>query len=135
MKLSDLALLGALMCLPSIATAQFTGGDADVKITTVKEFLDKAEFEPSGGLSGLIDAGVNAAQTDDMKFVMEGYIVAQLDNDAYQFRDSTGTMNVEIDDFRGVEVSPEDRVRLFGEADYDDGVVFLEVDRLELVEP
>ena len=71
-----------------------------------------------------------------MKIVMEGYIVARLDNDAYQFRDSTGTMNMEIDDFRGVEVSPEDRVRLFGEVDYEDGgVVFLEVDRLELVRP
>ncbi len=63
---------------------------------------------------------------------MEGNIIAELGNDIYQFKDETGSINVKIDDFGGVKVAPEDRVRLFGEADYDDGGLILEVDRLEL---
>jgi uncharacterized protein (TIGR00156 family) len=134
MNLKIIALLVALMCLPGLAAADFKGGSSKGSVTTVQEFKKQCGLSSSGGgLSGLIDKGANAAKCDDRKFIMEGNIVAQVSKDVYEFKDTTGSIYVEIDDFGGVDVTPENLVRLIGEADYDDGSLILEVDRLELV--
>ena len=49
----------------------------------------------------------------------------------FHFVDGTGSIVVEIDDFGGVKVGPQDPVRLTGEADYRDGELLLEVNKLE----
>jgi uncharacterized protein (TIGR00156 family) len=134
MNLRFIPLLVALMCLPVLAAAGFKGGSGKGSVTTVQEFKNQCSLSSSGGgLSGLIDKGVKAAKCDDMKFIMEGNIVEQLGNNIFQFKDETGTINVEIDDFGGIDVTPENRVRLVGEADYDEGGLGLDVDRLELI--
>ena len=128
------SLLAVVMCYPGSASAQFTGESGGGSVTTVQEFKDQCDLKTSeGGLSGLISAGAEGAKCIDKTFIMEGNIVARLDDDYYEFKDDTGSINVEIDDFGGVEVGPEDRVRLVGETDFEDADLILEVDRLELV--
>lgn len=127
-------LLTALMCLPGFAAAEFKGGSSKGAVTTVQEFKNQCNLASSGGgLSGLIDKGINAAKCDDMNFTLEGYIVSQIENDVYEFRDDSGTIYVEINDWGGVDAGPKDLVRLYGEADYEESGLLLEVDRLELV--
>ena len=135
MNLRFMTLLVVLMFLPGFAAADFKGGSSKGSVTTVQEFKDQCGFNSSGGgLSGLIREGIDTAKCDDMVFTLEGNIVAQISKDVYEFKDETGSINVEIDDFGGVDVTPDDRVRLFGEADYEDSWgLILEVDRLELV--
>ena len=130
MKVWNIALLGILICLPVLTSAQFTGGSSEGSVTTVQELKEQAGLDSSGGLLALAAA---AEKLDDKTFVMEGNIVTQVEDNVYQFKDETGSINVEIRDFGGVKVAPEDRVRLFGEADLEESGLILEVDRLELV--
>ena len=134
MKLMFNTLLVALICIPGLATAGFKGGSSKGSVTTVQEFKNQCALKSEGGgLSGLIDAGVDAAKCDDRNFTLEGNIVEQLGNDVYKFKDATGTIYVEINDWGGVDVGPKDLVRLYGEADYEESGLILEVDRVELV--
>ncbi len=130
MKVWNIALLGILICLPVLTSAQFTGGSSEGSVTTVQELKEQAGLDSSGGLLALAAA---AEKLDDKTFVMEGNIVTQVEDNVYQFKDETGSINVEIRDFGGVKVAPADRVRLFGEADLEESGLILEVDRLELV--
>lgn len=106
------AALGiALMAGP--AAAQFRG-PSEASVTTVAQAADARH---------------------DTDVVLEGHIIAHQREKYYTFRDETGTMTVEIDrrDFRGQEVTPETRVRLYGEVDRSVRGRYIDVDRLELV--
>lgn len=65
---------------------------------------------------------------DDTWVSLEGYIVKQLDKKHYEFKDSTGSIVVDINDRRweGQVVTPETKVRLDGKIDKE--FVSLEVD-------
>ena len=126
-----------MLCLPGLAFAGFSGGKAAPRggaTTTVAEFKDKCQLQSGGGLSGLIDMGVQGAVCDEIKFTLEGRITAQYDSDDFAFEDETGKVTVEIDNFRGVDVGPDNIVRLTGEADYDDGGLMFDVWRIYIVE-
>ena len=71
---------------------------------------------------------------DEAEVVLTGYIVRALGDERYEFQDDSGTLTVEIDDdeWRGIEVNPQDQVELAGEVDHDDGNVELEVDHVRL---
>lgn len=58
---------------------------------------------------------------DDSYVVLEGRIEKQVRREHYIFRDASGSIEVEIDDdvWRGVNVTPRDRVRLTAEIDQD----------------
>jgi uncharacterized protein (TIGR00156 family) len=130
MRLNHIALVVVLICFPALASAQFEGGD-NQKITTVKEFKKQGDLNTS---KKIIDRAGTAAKTVDKFFVLEGNIMTQVESNLYQFKDETGSINVEIKNFGGVKVEPDDRVRLFGEAEYDGTELILEVDRLKLVD-
>ncbi len=75
---------------------------------------------------------------DDTPCVLEGHIVEKLasDKDEYRFRDASGAITVDIDakDFGGRAVTPETRVRLYGEVDKSwTGKRQVDVDRLEVL--
>ncbi len=61
------------------------------------------------------------SQPDDTLVVMQGNIVKQVGKDKYQFSDKTGTIIVEIDgdEWMGVEVTPNDVIEVVGEVDKD----------------
>ncbi|RKG31114.1 NirD/YgiW/YdeI family stress tolerance protein [Acinetobacter tianfuensis] len=58
---------------------------------------------------------------DNTAVQLKGYVVKAVGDEKYQFRDSTGTINVEIDDelWHGKAVSAKTPVTLIGEVDVD----------------
>ncbi len=78
---------------------------------------------------------------DGNHVVLEGKITGKagtLNPEEYFFQDETGSLKVEIDHdiWRGQTVSPETKVRLWGEVDQNpvNHTVELEVDKLELIQ-
>ena len=58
---------------------------------------------------------------DDTKVQLKGYIVKAVGDEKYQFRDSTGSITVDIDDelWRGKPIAANTPVTLIGEVDVD----------------
>jgi uncharacterized protein (TIGR00156 family) len=118
------------------AGAEFTGGASKGGTATVEEFIGQCDLESSGDggfFSGLVSAGVEGAKCDELEFVIDGNIVGQVSGDTYEFRDATGTVNVEILDWGGVDAGPDNKVRLTGKADYQDTGLVLSVSDIMLV--
>lgn len=95
----------------------------------------------SGGFKGpdnrtLVTAIEVAKLPDDAEVRLVGYIVKNVGNEKYEFRDETGTIMVEIDDddWNGVEVTPEQRVEITGEVDQEWQKTELDVDTIRLAE-
>ncbi|MCL9783318.1 NirD/YgiW/YdeI family stress tolerance protein [Vibrio sp. S4M6] len=78
----------------------FTGPSADPVITTAKAVKDAS---------------------DDAAVQLTGYITQSLGDENYMFKDTTGQVQVDIDDDKwgGVNVTPETKVILKGEVDKD----------------
>ena len=72
--------------------------------------------------------------SDDTAVVLEGKIEKSLGHEKYQFKDASGMVVVEIDDedWRGVDVKPEDTVIIKGEIDKDVFSTEIDVDIVEL---
>lgn len=84
--------------------------------------MAKAQFEGPSANSLAPTTVQNALQmNDDAKVVLEGNIVNSLGDEKYTFKDASGEVTVEIDDedWRGVKVTPEDKVEISGEVDKD----------------
>ena len=58
---------------------------------------------------------------DDSKVQLKGYVVKAIGDEKYQFRDSTGSITVEIDDelWQGKPISAKTPVTIIGEVDID----------------
>lgn len=86
-----------------------------------------AGFNMGGGFEGPVanQAKVTAAEaaklSDDTNVVLTGKIEQKLGDEKYMFRDNSGTIIVEIDneDWKGVTVTPQDTVEIYGEVDTD----------------
>lgn len=61
------------------------------------------------------------SSADDTRVQLKGYVVRAIGDEKYQFRDSTGTMTVDIDDdlWKGQAISSKTPVTLYGEVDVD----------------
>ena len=72
---------------------------------------------------------------DDTYLTLTGNIVKQIKHEHYMFRDSTGEIEVEIDDdeWGGITVVPETTVRIVGELDKDMFGSKVDVKRIEIV--
>ncbi|MGY0147473.1 NirD/YgiW/YdeI family stress tolerance protein [Edwardsiella tarda] len=71
---------------------------------------------------------------DDKPVILEGHIVNSLGGDHYLFQDAKGSVMVEIDheEWWGVNATPQTRLRLYGSVDKDVAErVSVDVDRLE----
>ncbi len=117
-RLALTALATALVAAPALAsdasgTGGFTGPD-NVQKSSVAEAIKLA---------------------DDSLVKLEGYIVKSLGDEKYEFRDNSGTVTVEIDadDWRGIDVTPETKVELVVEVDRDLRRVELDVESVRLV--
>lgn len=95
----------------------------------------------NGGFQGpdnyqLVTVAETAGLPDDSDVRLEGFIVKALGDEEYEFRDDTGTLVVEIDDedWGGLEVSPELKVQLHGEIDQERQAVEIDVDGVRAVE-
>lgn len=112
-KIVAFVLLSAFLTID--ASAQFVGPRAQREIVTVEE-LQTARRGQEASLQGLV-----------VKHLRDRY---------YLFRDSTGEMRVRIDRhvWRNRRVTSKDRIRLFGEIDRDFQELYLNVNRLEVLE-
>lgn len=72
--------------------------------------------------------------SDDTPVVLNGQIEKSLGDEKYQFKDATGTVVVEIDDedWRGLDVTPNDVITIKGEVDKDMFKTEIDVDVVEL---
>ena len=77
-----------------------------------------------GGFTGPQAQGVNTVAGalkawDDTMVTLKGNILRQVGHEKYEFKDSTGTIIVDIDDdeWYGVSVGPNDVVEIYGEVD------------------
>ncbi len=97
------------------------------------EFVGQTQTQ-QGGFTGpsISKTTVEKAKTlkDDTPVVLEGNIIEHLGKDKYTFRDETGDITIEIDkkDWKGVNVSPSDKVAISGEVDKDWSSIEIEVD-------
>lgn len=72
---------------------------------------------------------------NDAWVVLEGNIIKQIGHELYEFRDTSGTIYVDIDDKRwmGQTVSPDKKVRIEGEVDKDWNSVEIDVKNLHVL--
>lgn len=105
-----LTLITALILGSSVAFAQFTG-----PASTSGFNGPSAEAQ-----SGTITVEQAIAARDDSKVILEGTIVKHLGGEKYLFKDATGEIEIEIDhdDWNGVQVGPTDTVVIYGEVDH-----------------
>ena len=94
-----------------------------------------AGFVGTGAISGLGTVASIKSMQDDEKIILEGYIVKEIRSEHYIFKDASGEIEVEIDneDFKGVKVTPETKIRLVGEVDIDRTSTTVDVDSVEVV--
>lgn len=86
----------------------------------------KQHYSVQSGFVGSVFGAVSTvsqlkAMRDDARTYVEGYILRHLRSDHYEFRDNTGSIDLEIDDkyWHGQVVTPKDKVRLLVEVDDD----------------
>lgn len=90
-----------------------------------------------GGFKGPTSAITTVAEAlkskDDTNVVLNGKIEKETGKEKYLFKDSTGsiTLDIDNDDWHGTIVTPEDTVEVYGEVDKDlIGDVNIDVDRV-----
>jgi len=115
MKRFTLALLLVPVFSSAALASGYTGPGATTQVTTVAAALDAA---------------------DDTPVVLEGQIIKRLQDELYEFKDASGTINVEIDDehWPAQAVSETAKVKITGEVDRDLTSREIDVEYLELIE-
>lgn len=120
-KLLAVSTLALMLGFAGAAHAQYQGAAA-----------------PRGGFSGPGLAVSTVAEankmSDDQAVVLVGQIQQSLGDEKYLFKDASGTIVVEIDneDWRGVNVTPEDTIEISGEVDKDLFDIKVDVDSVKL---
>jgi len=109
-------LLSALFLSLSVSTVAFAG------------------FVGPGSTTGLATVKSVHDMRDDDKVTLEGYIIKEIRSEHFIFKDTTGEIEIEIDneDFKNITVTPETRVRISGEIDKEFMSVTIDVDTVEL---
>lgn len=117
-KISFVALISAVLAMN--AFADFVEPVAQKTDVAVVGFVD-------GNETILTVEQVNDLR-DDTIVIIEGNIVKSLGDEKYLFKDSTGSIKVEIDDedWGGQAIRPEDVVKIYGEVDR--GIFKVEID-------
>ena len=94
-----------------------------------------------GGFKGpdslqLVTAAEASQLGDDTAVKLQGHIVRAQGDETYEFKDDTGTLIVEIDneDWNGVEATSESTVELRGEIDKEWNKTEVDVDSVRLVQ-
>ena len=77
-----------------------------------------AEFQGPGATTTLSTVKAAKKMSDD-NIVLEGFIVKQIKSEHYLFTDSTGEVEIEIEDkdLRGIVVTPQAKIRIIGEVE------------------
>ncbi|OLQ84334.1 hypothetical protein BIY21_05470 [Vibrio ponticus] len=113
MKKTLLAIVVACSVITAPAFAAFKGPET-AAVNTVKQANDAA---------------------DDSAVLLTGNIIESIGNETYLFKDETGQIQIEIDDedWMGVDVTPNDRVVIRGEVDSEWSTPKIDVDSVQKI--
>jgi uncharacterized protein (TIGR00156 family) len=105
-------------------------------VVAAAPFAVFAQFVGPEGRKPPVTAAEAMGLPDDSPVHLVGYITQSLGDERYEFRDDTGTLVVEIDDddWDGVEVTPDVRVELSGEVDYEGRQIEIDVESVRLAQ-
>jgi uncharacterized protein (TIGR00156 family) len=94
-----------------------------------------AAFEGPGSSTTFTTVKAVKQLHDDTPVTLVGYLIKQTGEDHYLFKDSTGTITVEIDDahFHGRKITPQTKIKLYGEVDKEHHGTKIEIDRFEVI--
>lgn len=109
--------IASVITLMSVATfvyAGFEGPGSEPHIGTVESVL---------------------TMSDDMPVTVQGKLTEKLEEEHFIFKDSTGEIEVEIDDDLLKEriITPENKIQITGEVDIEDSIVTIEADSLKVI--
>ncbi|MBE6452755.1 MAG: NirD/YgiW/YdeI family stress tolerance protein [Alphaproteobacteria bacterium] len=113
-KISQLAIMiGTCLFINSIANAQ--NMNPPQAPTPTKTTVEQAKNMP-----------------DESFVIMEGTITSNLGDEVYVFTDSTGSINIEIDDeeWNGINPNTDEIIMIQGEIDKDGNIVEIDVEEV-----
>ncbi|EMR7683813.1 YgiW/YdeI family stress tolerance OB fold protein [Yersinia enterocolitica] len=122
----------ALFTILTICSAPIlaqTGGFIDPSLPAVQTTQTQAVVGFNGPSVGAMTVDKAKTMSDDTWVTLRGNIEQRIGGEHYIFRDTTGTMNVDIDHKRwnGQTITPKDTVELQGKIDKDRNSVELDV--------
>ena len=123
----------ALMATGAMAQGGFHGPQQDGAQGHPKGHFKQGGFvDQNQPISRAADAN---KWVDDQFVVLQGKIVKQLSKNDYLFQDESGEVRVEIDRraWRGLDVSPNDEIKIYGEVDIERQGLEIDVDRIEKI--
>ncbi|MCS2155868.1 YgiW/YdeI family stress tolerance OB fold protein [Scandinavium sp. H11S7] len=132
-KTLAMAAIVALMSAPVFAANTQGGFSGPGATPTAAQSSQNGGFiGPNGSVTTVEKA---KSLRDDAWVTLRGNIVERISDDLYTFKDSTGTVNVDIDHKRwnGVTVTPQDVVEIQGEVDKDWNSVEIDVKQVNKV--
>jgi uncharacterized protein (TIGR00156 family) len=111
-KLASLCFIVSIVLVTAIGAYGAYTGPSSARVSTVSEAKE---------------------MPDDADVILEGRIDMRLGHEKYQFSDETGTITVEIEDdeWRGVDVGPGDVVVIYGEVERKSHGTEIEAERVE----
>ncbi|MEB6336898.1 YgiW/YdeI family stress tolerance OB fold protein [Serratia rhizosphaerae] len=130
MKKLTLAALIALCSTPVLAQQGGFNGPSSQNVQQTQQ----------GGFSGpsasLTTVDKVKSMSDDAWVMLQGNIEQRVGDDTYTFRDTTGTLTVEIDHKRwnGQTITPKDKVQLEGKVDKDWSNLELDVKNIKKIQ-
>lgn len=113
----NLLLAAGMVAITTPALAQNSdGGFVDVNVITVEEAKNMG---------------------DDAYVTLQGYVTNKTADEKYTFQDKTGNITIEIDDddWDGVDITPADLVEIQGEVDKGWTAMEIDVDTISKVAP
>lgn len=133
--------LTSLLILASLASSAVLANLNPVPVQGTAPVQNQYPANYQGGFSGPASGGFNTAKavanagffSDETPVVLTGYIISAMGAEMYLFRDSSGEVPIEIDndDWYGLQVNPQTRVTIYGEIDVDFMGTKIDVDRIQ----
>ncbi|MNV58612.1 hypothetical protein D3C71_1509980 [compost metagenome] len=111
------AAITAIMMMTTAPVFAAQGGFSGPSATPAQTQTQQGGFVDND--ANLTTAAKVKDQKDDSWVKLRGNIIERLSDDRYLFRDTTGTVNVEIDHKRwnGQTITPQDQVEIQGKVD------------------
>ncbi|MCA1923302.1 MULTISPECIES: YgiW/YdeI family stress tolerance OB fold protein [Buttiauxella] len=131
-KIAAIMTILAITAAPALAANQ--GGFSDPNAAPAT-----TQTQTAGGFVGPSGSNTTATQakslSDDTWVTLRGKIESRIGGDHYIFRDTSGTINVDIDHKRwnGQTITPQDTVEIQGEVDKDWNSVEIDVKQITKV--
>lgn len=131
MKKIPLTIITSLVLSTSAFAAQSTINQEAME-TTTGGFQGPSAEDSLNTVQEIMDAGW---LTDGNKVTIVGHIVKSMGHEVYMFKDATGEMPVEIDtdQWAGQTVTPNDKVKIYGEIEKGDSDVAVEAESIRII--